>query len=339
MPRVVLGLPMYCSEGCIADVIESLLSLDYENFAVIGIDDCSPDATFEVARTYTSNPRLVVEANPERLGMIANWNRILDRAYELYPDFEFFAWASDNDLREPSWLSVLVRALEEDPNAALAYTRFGKTSEGEKLVPRRATWLFESRGIADPRERFTATIEGMRAGPIMYGLHRRSTLSQAGNVPPVLFSDFLFLAHLSLYGTFLQVPEALWYRDVQRKTGSSCRRQRAALFAGRPPRLTYLHVPIHHMLWLLRWMVIDGRRPAGMGRVSALRLSFYYPLKWWLRLLRRDTELMRKRQRRLVKRQRKLVKRFRKALTRHKRRLLRPPLGRRLVRVLRSLAR
>ena len=76
-----------------------------------------------------------------------------------------------------------------------------------------------------------------------------------------------------------------------------------------------------------------------MGRVSALRLSLYYPLKWWLRLLRRDTELVRKRQRKLVKRQGKLVKRFRKALTRHKRRVLRSPLGRRLVRVLRSLAR
>ena len=117
---------MYRSEEFVADVIQSLLSLNYENLAVVAIDDCSPDATLEIARSYAaSDPRLVVEGNASRLGMIGNWNRVLERAYELFPDFEYFAWASDNDFREPSWASNLTQALEDNPGAALAYCRFG----------------------------------------------------------------------------------------------------------------------------------------------------------------------------------------------------------------------
>lgn len=41
-PQVVLGLPIYGSESFIGDALESLLALDYENFAIVAIDDCSP---------------------------------------------------------------------------------------------------------------------------------------------------------------------------------------------------------------------------------------------------------------------------------------------------------
>ena len=259
---------MYRSEEFVGPVIESLLALEHESIAVIALDDCSPDGTLEIASRYAAaDPRLHVEANPERLGMIGNWNRALERAYELHPDFEFFAWASDNDLREPAWASVLVRALEEDPRAALAYSRFGTIVAGEKVVPDHAKWLFETRDLSSPFARLRTASDGLRAGPIMYGLHRRSTLDQAGNVPSVLLSDFIFLSHLSLYGTFIQSPEVLWYRDLRRTTGSSPRRQRAALFAD-PPPLTYLPVSLQHTAWLLERLVVRGRRPRGFGRIQ-----------------------------------------------------------------------
>jgi glycosyltransferase involved in cell wall biosynthesis len=328
--RVVIGLPMYGSEEFVGAVIESLLAQDHESLAVIAVDDCSPDRTLEIARRHAAaDPRLHVEANPKRLGMIGNWNRALERAYDLHPGFGYFAWASDNDLREPAWASVLVQALEEDPRAALAYSRFGTIVAGEKVVPDHAKWLFETREIADPFQRLRTASDGLRAGPIMYGLHRRSTLDAAGNVPSVLLSDFVFLSHLSLYGTFLQAPEVLWYRDLRRTTGSSTRRQRAALFAD-PPRLTYLPVSIQHTVWLLEQLVVRGRRPSGLGRLQGLGISLYYLAKWWSRLLLRG-------QRQTEKRRRKLVKRFRKWLAPRRKRVARSALGGLLRRTLRGL--
>jgi glycosyltransferase involved in cell wall biosynthesis len=301
--RVVLGFPMYGSEEFVDDVLDSLLAQDFEDLAIVALDDCSPDRTLEIAQKHAArDPRLIVEANPSRLGMIGNWNRALERAYELFPEFEFFAWASDNDLREPAWVSTLVREHEENPGAVLAYSRFGTFKDGEKLAPARAKWLFETRGIASRHKRFVATMDGMRAGPIMYGLHRRGSLDQAGNVPQALLSDFIFLSYLSLYGPFLQAPEVLWYRDLRRTTGSSTRKQRAALFAGDPPAMTYLPVWLQHSAWLIRTMVIVERRPADLSRGGALLFSLAYTANWWTRLTARGPGLIRKRYVRPVRR-------------------------------------
>jgi glycosyltransferase involved in cell wall biosynthesis len=311
MARAVLGLPMYRSEEFVGDVLRALLSLEFDDFAVVAGDDCSPDATYEVASAYArEDPRLVVERNTERLGMIGNWNRVLARAYELHPTFEYFAWASDNDLREPTWLSVLVRELEADPEAAIAYSRFGTFDENGRSDERAARWLFESRGIDNPIPRFRVTKKGLRAGPVMYGLHRRTTLDLVGDVPEVLLSDVLFLSHLSLYGTFVQAPEVLWYRG-SRRTGGAARVQRSALFA-RPPRTTYLPVSLQHGLWLLRRLVIEDQRPPGVTRARALTLAIAYAPTWWGRLLRRKVVRRKKwartRMPRLARRLRKLRK-------------------------------
>lgn len=302
MARVVLGLPMYRAEEFIGPVLESLLSQDFAEFAVVAVDDASPDATVDAAKRYADrDSRLVVDRNPERLGMIANWNRALELAYERFPEFEYFAWASDNDLREPGWISTLVRALEDDPRAALAYSRFGTFVDGEKVRESRKTWIFESREIVDPLVRLRATTKGMRAGPIMYGLHRRETLEQIAPIPSVLLSDFGFLSRLSLYGTFIQAPEVLWFRDVSRMTGAVRRKQRAALFAGRPPATTYLPAALQHYLWFVRTMVIAGPAPPGMSRARAFGISSLYLANWGGRTVRRTWHVALKRRNKLKK--------------------------------------
>jgi glycosyltransferase involved in cell wall biosynthesis len=273
MPRAVLGLPMYRSEGSVARAIGSLLMQDYEDFAIVAIDDCSPGRTLEIAKALArTDSRIVVEANAKRLGMIANWNRVLDRSRELHGEFDFFAWASDNDLREPSWLSALVRALDENPAAALAYTRLGTVDGGTKTAPTAAPSL-EARG-GDPVARFRRVIQGINAGAVIYGLHRRATLDLAGGIPRVLLADALFLSQLSLYGEFVQEPQVLWYRS-HGGTGGSRSRQRRALFARSPPA-TFAPVVLQHTFWLVGSMVFAGRRPAGIGRLQALRIGVLY---------------------------------------------------------------
>jgi hypothetical protein len=279
---------MYRSEETVGPVIESLLGQDLADLAVVATDDASPDGTLEVARRYAErDPRLIVEANPERLGMIGNWNRTLEIARERFPEFEYFAFASDNDLRDPEWASSLVRELEADPDAVLAYSRFGVIgSDGEKSIPVPNKWLFETRGIASRRRRFLTTLESLRAGPVMYGLHRRRTLDAVIEVQSTLLSDVLFLSHLSLYGTFVQAPETLWYRDRRQMTGAVTSVQRAALFAD-PPRITFRPIPVQHTYWLFQRLLVEGRRPPGFGPAAALAVPVVYLTHWGWRLLQR----------------------------------------------------
>ena len=296
MARLVFGLPMYRSEATLGAVLESLLGQDFGDLAVVATDDASPDGTLAVARRFAErDPRLIVEANPKRLGMIGNWNRTLAIARERFPEFEYFAFASDNDLRDPEWASTLVRELEAEPGAVIAYSRFGVIGEdGEKTVPEHNKWLFETRGIASVRRRFVATLEGLRAGPIMYGLHRRGTLDAVVDVQSTLLSDVLFLSHLSLYGAFVQAPETLWYRDRRQMTGAVTSVQRAALFAD-PPPLTYRPVPVQHAYWLFERLVVEGRRPPGLGAAGGLAVPLVYLANWGWRLLRRRRRRVKKR--------------------------------------------
>jgi hypothetical protein len=249
--------------------------------------------------------------------MIGNWNRTLEIARERLPEFEYFAFASDNDLRDPQWASTLVRELEADEDAVLAYSRFGVIgTDGEKSVPQPNKWLFETRGLVSRRERFLKTLDSLRAGPVMYGLHRRRTLDAVVEVQSTLLSDVLFLSHLSLYGTFVQASETLWFRDRRQMTGAVTSVQRAALFAD-PPRLTSLPVPAQHTYWLFRRLLLEGRRPHGLSPVEALAVPVVYLAHWGWRLGRR--------------RRRKLAKR----LAPYKRRLMKSRLGRLARRLLR----
>jgi glycosyltransferase involved in cell wall biosynthesis len=325
MARAVFGLPMYRSEALIGEVLETLLAQDFQDFAIVAIDDGSDDGTVEVASSYAArDPRLSVESNPMRAGMIRTWNRVLARARELHPEFEFFAFASDNDPREATWLSVLIRELEQHPAAALAYSRFGVVKDGTR-IPFPEKWLFDTRDNADPLERHRA-LEETYVGALMYGLHRRRTLDETGDVPPVLLSDILFLSHLALFGRFLQHPEVLWYRS-ERRTGRNVRRQRAALFGPRPPLTSYLPVSIQHTGWLARWMVLGKRRPANIGRAQAAAIAARYWARWiirfyldpWTRAQRRWLRFEGRKLHRRWKSVRKTLRRYRRTARAHAR--------------------
>ena len=267
VPRVVVGVPMYRSEQLVVEALECLLTQTYEDFALVAIDDCSPDSTYDVVRArVTGDPRVTVEANSRRLGSSGNWNRVLARALELHPGCELFAWASDNDLREATWLSATVRALDENPGAVLAYSRAGSVVKGVRVPPpadRASDEPAAQRGV----DRMSAVLRGRRDSAMIYGLQRVQTLVRVGGKPHVIAPDILFLSHLALYGEFVRCPDGLFYLGT-RRTGGSHKRQRAVVFADPPPLWSWLPVQIQRAAWLTGKLAIAGRRPPGIGRLQ-----------------------------------------------------------------------
>ena len=57
-PMVSVLVPAFAEEKTIDDTIEALLAMNYPNFEVIVVNDCSPDRTAEVARRFLSDPRM-----------------------------------------------------------------------------------------------------------------------------------------------------------------------------------------------------------------------------------------------------------------------------------------
>jgi len=58
LPMVSIIVPCYAEGATLGETIEALLALDYPKFEVIIVNDCSPDDTAAVARSFLHDPRV-----------------------------------------------------------------------------------------------------------------------------------------------------------------------------------------------------------------------------------------------------------------------------------------
>lgn len=247
-PRAVIAIPTYCGSAFIESALSSLLDQTFHDVGFVVVDDASPDDTVkQVRRLAARDGRLTVEVNPRRLGMVANWNRAYHLALARAPEAEFFAWASDHDLWDPSWLERMVEALAERPQLVLAYPRVNRFFDDRNGLPG-SGWRFETRGVANASLRLRMAAHGMVAGDMVYGVYRRSALGSGDIFPRVIYPDRLLLARLALVGEFVQADDVLWHRRMS--APSTPRRQRQTLFPGGPPLHSRLPWWLTHAAYL-----------------------------------------------------------------------------------------
>jgi glycosyltransferase involved in cell wall biosynthesis len=260
----VFGVPTYGRADSLAQTLESLLGQTREDLAVVIVDDRPTPEVRRIVETYAHrDPRVVYEANPVRLGMIANWRHAFERGRALFPAAEYFAWASDHDLWHPRWLEALAGALDAQSEVVLAYPRVMRLY---RKYRRRVTPQTQTVGLSSRVARMRIAIGGITAGNAVYGLFRASALARAGVFRPVLLPDRQLVGEIALFGAFVQVPEILWYREVA--GAFSYGRQRHMLFPGRAPLYTRLPVSVQHAGVLLWDLVVRGRGHPDFGRLA-----------------------------------------------------------------------
>ena len=252
-PRVIIGSPLFNHARDFREAIESILAQTYTDFALVLVDDCSSDATPEIAREYAAlDSRVTYVVNARRLGLVDNARRAFEVAREMYPEAEYFAWASDHDLWHLRWLQQLVAALDEHPDVVLAYPQNRRIGAAGEILARKP-WAFDTFGMSNRWARLRKNIHHQSAGNMVYGLYRVGVLARAGVYRRVLVPDRLLMTELALYGQFKQVPEVLWFR---RWYGNifSLGRQRKTFFPGRRPLYAYVPWWISHgfvLFWIL----------------------------------------------------------------------------------------
>ena len=179
MTSVVVGIPVRNGERWLAEALDSLLSQTPPPAGVVVVDDSSSDGTPAILRRYVEAGRIVSVRSEERLGLVDAWRRAYAEARKHRPAAPYFAWGSDHDLWQPGWLESLAAELDAHPDALLAYPHVQRIGEeGEQLrTPARP---FDTVGVTDPLRRLRLTAHGMRAGDMVYGLHRVEALERVG---------------------------------------------------------------------------------------------------------------------------------------------------------------
>jgi glycosyltransferase involved in cell wall biosynthesis len=115
MPLISVIIPVYNGEKTIRETIESVLNQSFKDFEIIVIDDGSKDATLEVVNSI-QDPRLKVFSYPNAR-QAASRNRGFSHSTG-----EFIAFLDADDLWTPNKLEAQLKALQDNPQAAVAYS-------------------------------------------------------------------------------------------------------------------------------------------------------------------------------------------------------------------------
>jgi glycosyltransferase involved in cell wall biosynthesis len=205
-PRVSLALPVYNGEKFVADAIRSILDQEYSDFELIITDNASTDATEAICRQFaTSDDRIKYFRNERNLGAGPNFNL----GFKLSSG-DYFKWCACDDCLSPNFVASCVTALDLNQSAVLAYGTTQIIDENGRRLPVTDPVL-TAMDEAGPVDRFRRVIGEVGTCYEVFGVFRSAVLRQTTLHRPYYGSDRALLAEMALLGSFLHVPEIVFY--------------------------------------------------------------------------------------------------------------------------------
>ncbi|MBX3087595.1 MAG: glycosyltransferase family 2 protein [Cryobacterium sp.] len=132
-----IGLPVFNDRDFLTQAIDSLLGQTHRDFELIISDDGSTDGSEAICRDYAARDKRVrYIRQPENLGISRNMQFLLEEAKG-----DFFMWAGDDDFWHPQFISTLLGALDDSPDAIVAYSPYlfvGEDGSPSKNFAKRA---------------------------------------------------------------------------------------------------------------------------------------------------------------------------------------------------------
>jgi len=115
-PAVSFIVPCYKLAHLLPDCLESILRQSFQDFEVFVMDDCSPDHTASVARSF-EDPRIRYVRNESNIGHLRNYNKGITLSQGKY------VWliSADDFLRRPYVLKRYVDLLNRHPRVGYVF--------------------------------------------------------------------------------------------------------------------------------------------------------------------------------------------------------------------------
>lgn len=202
--RVTMALPLYKSRRFLDIITENLDALDYPNLEILISDrHCADEAIDILQARYGHDPRFQFLRARDEINYVEHFNSLLCAATGAY-----FFWLMHDDSYPPQYITVLANALNEHPDAILAYGGIellrpdGSREIIKSQVSNRTKW--------NTREIFRRFLDGHLLLAVR-GLYRLAPLRQRGLlIQPTrdLFAaDFLWTFATAFMGRWIFMPE------------------------------------------------------------------------------------------------------------------------------------
>ena len=128
-PTVSFVVPCYKLAHLLPQCVESILSQTYGDVEVIIMDDCSPDNTPEVARSF-ADPRVKYVRNDPNLGHLRNYNKGISLSQGKY----IWLISADDLLSKPHVVRKYVDFAESHPSVGYVFCPgTGYSNDGKEL--------------------------------------------------------------------------------------------------------------------------------------------------------------------------------------------------------------
>jgi glycosyltransferase involved in cell wall biosynthesis len=204
-PKVSFIVPCYNLAHLLPDCVSSILSQTYSDFELLIMDDCSPDQTPEVARSFRDS-RVRPIRNDLNLGHLQNYNKGIRMARGTY----IWLISADDRLRRPYVLERFVSVIESRPDVGFIYCPIVQLQGGEEIDGRSYGGHGPEDAVIDGRE----FLKKLMGGNCVYApavMARKQCYEQAGFFPLDLpyTGDWYLWCHFSLYANVAFLAEAM----------------------------------------------------------------------------------------------------------------------------------
>jgi glycosyltransferase involved in cell wall biosynthesis len=123
--RVAVLLPVYNGAKWLGETLGALYAQTYNDYAIIAVDDCSTDSSYEIlVRAAERDPQRVhVWRNESSQGVSGNWNCCLRMQRACLPKVDYILKVDQDDLPDKTLIETAVKVLDEDIQAVLCHFR------------------------------------------------------------------------------------------------------------------------------------------------------------------------------------------------------------------------
>lgn len=218
-PLVSIGFGTYKGIDYIEKALTCLTTQSYQNIELIISDNGSTDGSGEVCRAFASrDSRIQLYRQERNIGIPSNFNFLLQKANGKY-----FMWAADDDLWHPDFISTLVKALEENPNAASAMSQVVFFDDNEKRIESLAKQEKTDYSSSTAFKRLIKFVKRFEDS-MTYGLFRRDVIEKitfpswnygiTKNDP--INTSYPIIAYLLTKGNFVLAGDVpMWYNRIK----------------------------------------------------------------------------------------------------------------------------
>ncbi len=204
-PLVSIGIPVYNEAKFIAEALTNLLAQTYPSLQILISDNASSDDTEEICRGFALKyPQITYIRHVKNLGQQGNFNYV-----PLVASGDYFCWAAGHDFLAPTFIADCVSALQNSPQAVLAYPRtIDVLPDGKPFNENSRPFSLEH---FSPAQRFCEVMWRVDCNYV-YGLWRRTAMIDSKLFQPFPAPDRVFLSEMAIKGTFVPVQTIRYCR-------------------------------------------------------------------------------------------------------------------------------